>query len=183
MGYDQQKLDEKAWFSQFISLTGGFEQAEQFDQPPEPAPDIVVPRLGLGVEITEAFQDGGDVRKREGEERSTLGLAERLYHEAGHPPVDVTVHWSAHHSPTARTRERLAEALVECVLSNLPTNEPGRRVDIQHQDELPLVSLSLHRLAPGYEPYWRASRGAFPRHCDPQVIQERISRKLRKVSA
>ena len=162
----------------------GVDWAGQLRQPDPPDPDVTITLTDslLGIEITGIYDNSEGRPKEEGEQGELLARARRLYESEGHTSVTVGVIWDDRHKVVKRERPHLAQALMELVAQNVPSGNERRELDLRNQEELPLLSLSIHRTRPGGSGYWGASRAAFPRKCSRAEVQRAIDKKAARVS-
>ena len=152
---DEKKLEELGIFGGFMHLLG-VDWAGQLRQPDPPDPDVTITLTDslLGIEITGIYDNSEGRPKEEGEQGELLARARRLYESKGHTSVTVGVIWDDRHKVVKRERPHLAQALMELVAQNVPSGNERRELDLRNQEELPLLSLSIHRTRPGGSGYW-----------------------------
>lgn len=168
-------------------MPGALAATARLANPPEP--DIVVPNASIGIEVTKLHPGGEPARKWEGTQDAILKLAARLHGDAGRPPVEVIVCWSAWMDPAAVRKQSVARELTDFVFRNLPSVNQCLEFTILSGDgpKIPhaIESLSIRRFAyegtVGDTNHWHAPRGAFLPTIGRDVIQARLDAKEKRV--
>lgn len=154
-----------------------------------PDPDIVVPNASIGIEVTKLHPGGEPARKWEGTQDAILELAASLHRDAGRPPVEVIVRWSAWTDLAAVRKQSVARELAGFVFMNLPSVNQFLEFTMLAADapKIPhaIDSLTIRRFAyegtVGDTNHWHAPRGAFLPTIGRDVIQARLDAKEKRV--
>jgi hypothetical protein len=114
----KQKEQELKWFKSCREKCEAFPQ-ETPEQRSDPAPDIVLPKAGIGVEITGYFQgqgkSGSPLRELESIQESIVKEAQAAFDVMRNERLHVGVFWVSKVKPTETERNIVVQRIVEIV--------------------------------------------------------------------
>jgi hypothetical protein len=183
---DAQKEIERKHLDTFRRVCGDFPFGRIV---PGETPDFVVYRAStkIGIEHTLVYIDDakkrGSLQSREAAETRIIQIAEKYVQEAALPDVYVSLFFNLIWLPERKQEERIAQAVAQTVIDNLPPE--GKSVWVTYQlhsgQPIEVDLIGIHRINDFGDKRWSSHEAGQPVKDAIKRIQESIDSKERKL--